>query len=68
MIVVEVEVVEQWTDRGDTDWVKIRVIGAKQKKTMLDVEPEKIIQLQRSLIEGNKGIMAENALRESRQQ
>ncbi len=54
MIVVEVEVVEQWTDRGNTDWVKIHVIGAKQKKTTLDVEPEKIIQLQRSLIEVNK--------------
>lgn len=51
MFVVEVEIVKEWTDRGDNDWVTIQVLGDNGNVPTLDVEPERIIHLQRSLIE-----------------
>lgn len=57
MFVVEVEIIRQWTDRGGKDWVEIRVAGDTDQAAIggvpeaLDVEPEKIIQLKRTLVQ-----------------
>jgi hypothetical protein len=51
MFVVEVEVVKQWTDRGDNPWVTIHVLGDKAGEMVeVDIPPEKIIQVRRSMI------------------
>ena len=60
MFVVEVDVVKQWTDRGGTDWVTV-AISAEPKAsdggnlTEVDVMPESLYQLRRSLIEVTDG-------------
>ena len=51
MFVVEVEVIKQWTDRGNNDWVTIHVFGDSDgEETELDVRPKDLIQVKRSMI------------------
>ncbi len=49
MFVAEVEIVKTWTDRGDNDWVTVRVVGQRDE-TEINVEPSKIKQVKRSMI------------------
>ncbi len=51
MFVVEVDVVKQWTDRGNNPWVTIHVFGDKDGvETEVDVRPTDLIQVKRSMI------------------
>ncbi len=52
MFVVEVEVVKQWTDRGGQDWVTVYAMaGSDDPPVEVDVKPEDLHRLERSLIE-----------------
>ena len=60
MFVVEVDVVKQWTDRGGTDWVTVGILADRDANdedhpVEVDVKPEDLYQLRRSLIEVTDG-------------
>ncbi len=55
MFVVEVDVVKQWTDRGNNPWVTIHVFGDSDGEfgeggTEVDIPPDRLIQVKRSMI------------------
>lgn len=56
MFVVEVDVVKQWMDRGGTSWVTVSILADRDANdedhpVEVDVKPEDLYQLQRSLVQ-----------------
>lgn len=47
---VEVEVVKEWTDRGDTPWVRIKFVH-RDGEHDFDVKPEEVVRLTQTLVE-----------------